>query len=115
MRRASLAMTPDEKEAEQENLGGSRASMAMTPDEKETAQEDLGGLASCWWRDKRSPVFTPTSTRAPSPRQLGDLGTSTSSSLTGPPPSWVPGIRRQAEESLSSTRLSNRRSSIIAP
>jgi len=43
---------------------------------------------------RRSRVCTSSSTRSPSPQPPS--GTTTSSSLTGPPPSWLPGTRRKA-------------------
>jgi len=79
------------------------ASSAMSPEQKDAY---LGGLATC------SLEFTPSSTRAPTPRQL--LSTPASSCVTGPPPSWLPGTRHRAGESSCSTCPSQRCSSIVA-
>lgn len=94
-----------------------RATAATTPEEKERKkamdQEGFGDVVFSCDAEKRSPVFTPSSTRSPSPRPFGAT-TSSSSSVTGPPPSWLPGERRQSE--VSRARLSQRRrSSIVAP
>merc|ERR1740121_651644 len=108
-RPAGLSLRADDAgpaEMQQRFLEGlHRASAAMTPEQKDADEESL---VDCHTR--RSPVFTPSSTRSPSPRPMSS-GTA-SSSLTGPPPSWPPGMRRQARDSLCSINLSKRRSSL---